>query len=81
MYVSMLPGIVNVRETCRLLHTRVSEHTGILAYTAWKELSLSALSNIIAHKRKTGHDVSLDDFSIVSSGCTKFDVLFRQRAC
>ena len=58
------------------LRPRVSEHMGFSTYTE-KELSRSALLSILAHKRKTGHDVSLDDFSILS-GSTQFDVLLRE---
>ena len=60
-----------VGETCRLLQTRVSEHMGFSTYTV---LSHSALLSILAHKRKTDNDASLDDFSILSPGSTQFYV-------
>ena len=50
---------------------------GILAYTG-KELTHSALSSILSHKIKTGPDVSVKDFSVLSQGSTPLDVLVRK---
>ena len=44
-------------------HYRVSEHMGTSAYTE-EVVSHSALSSILVHERKTGHDISLDNISI-----------------
>ena len=63
-----------IGETCHLLHTRITDHIGISAYTG-KPLSHSKLSSGLSHKVKTDHEISFDDFEILSSGSTQFDVL------
>ena len=51
---------------------------GILAY-AGKELNAhSASSSTLSHKIKTGHNVSMDDFSVLSQGYTPLDVLIQE---
>ena len=63
-----------IGETCRLLHTRISDHIGISAYTG-KPLSHSTLSSVLSHNVKTDHEISFDDFKILFSGSTQLDVL------
>ena len=55
-----------VGQTSRLLHTRISEHLGISALTGKKRVNPPPTS-ILSHHCDTGHPVSPDDFTILSS--------------
>ena len=48
-------------QTVRHLHTRVSEHLGVSAFTGHKSCS-PVMSSIFSHLNGTGHTASLDDF-------------------
>ena len=61
-------------ETCRKLHVRISDHMGISAYIGNK-ISQTGLSCVLTHSKHTGHPISYDDFSILVSGTSQFDVL------
>ena len=60
-----------VGKTCPLIHTRVSDHNGI-SVTRGKKLSNPSLSSILSHHRETGHPISFNDFSILSSCSSSF---------
>ena len=47
---------------------------GISAYTR-KAVSTSTLSSVLSHQKQTGRNVSLDDFSVLSSGASELNVL------
>lgn len=64
-------------ETTRHLHTRVSEHMGISALTG-KKLGSPPRGNILAHHHETGHPISFDDFSIISSCSFESELLLRE---
>ena len=66
-----------VGETCRLIHTGISEHICISTY-AGKALSHTTLSSVLPNKKQTGHDVACENFSILSSGSSQFDDLLRE---
>ena len=51
-----------------------SEHMWISAYMG-KAVSQSALSSNSTYKKQTGHNVSFDDFKIISSAMNQFDAL------
>ena len=40
---------------------------------------LSVFSSILEQKRKTGDDITQDDFSILSSGSTQFDYFHHEK--
>ena len=67
-----------IGETCRNLHTRVCEHRGISAYTDNEISSPAQLSSILTHNKKTEHPISFEDFAILSTGFSQFEVLLRE---
>ena len=50
---------------------------GILVPTG-KALSHTTLLSVLAHHKQTGHDISFDDFSILSSASSQLDVLLQE---
>ena len=64
-------------ETIRHLHTRISEHMGISACTG-KPLSKPSFSNILSHHQSSGHPIDPDDFSILTSCSSTFELLLRK---
>ena len=68
---------LHVGETVRHFHKRISEHMGISGYTG-KPLSKPPFSNIRDHHQSSGHPVSPDDFSILSSCSSSFELLLRE---
>ena len=64
-------------ETIRHLHTRISEHMGISACTG-KPLSKPFFSNILYHHQSSGHPIDPDDFSILTSCSSTFELLLRE---
>ena len=66
-----------VGETVRHFHKRISEHMGISGYTG-KPLSKPPFSNIRDHHQSSGHPISPDDFSILSSCSSSFELLLRE---
>ena len=63
-------------ETIHHLHTRISEHMGISACTG-KSLSKSSFSNILSHHQSSGHPIDPDDFSILTSCSSTFELIKR----
>ena len=70
-------GALYFGQTCRHLHTRISEHLGISPLSG-KKLTCSSLSAIQAHTRTTCHPISFDDFSIMSYCNTASELLIRE---
>ena len=66
-----------VVETIRHLHTRISEHMGISACTG-KPLSKPSFSNILSHHQSSGHPIDPDDFSVLTSCSSTFELLLRE---
>ena len=66
-----------VSETFRHSHTRASEHLGVSAYTG-KPLSYTSNSSVLTHHEQTGHSISIDDFSILSTSSSNFELLLRE---
>ena len=66
-----------VGETVRHFHKRISEHMGISGSTG-KPLSKPPFSNIRDHHQSSGHPISPDDFSILSSCFSSFELLLRE---
>ena len=66
-----------VGETVRHFHKRISEHMGISGSTG-KPLSKPPFSNIRDHHQSSGHPISSDDFSILSSCSSSFELLLRE---
>ena len=64
-------------ETIRHLYTRISEHMGISACTG-KPLSKPSFSNILSHHQSSGHPIDPDDFSILTSCSSTFELLLRE---
>ena len=64
-------------ETIRHLHTRISEHMGISACTG-KPLSKPSFSNILSYHQSSGHPIDPDDFSILTSCSSTFELLLRE---
>ena len=50
---------------------------GISALTG-KALLNTTLSSVLAYHKQTGHDISFDDFSILSSASSQLDVLLQE---
>ena len=69
--------VLYLDETCRQLHVRISDHVGISAYTGNK-ISQTSLSSVLMHSKHTGHPISYDDFSVLASGTSQFDVLIHE---
>ena len=63
-----------VGETVRHFHKRISEHMGISAFTG-KRLSKPPFSNIRDHHQASGHPISPDDFSVLSTCSSSFKLL------
>ena len=57
--------------------TRISEHMGISACTG-KRLSKPSFSNILSHHQSYGHPIDPDDFSILTSCSSTFELLLRE---
>ena len=65
-------------ETTWNLHTRIFEQMDISAHTGNATSHSTSLPNIVAHKRESGHPISFDDFSVLTSGHSQFDTLIRK---
>lgn len=61
----------------RHLHTRVCEHLGISSLTG-KLLSKVNESAVSQHKRDTGHQISFNDFSVLSHDTNDFFLLIKE---
>ena len=64
-------------ETIRHHHTRILEHMGISACTG-KPLSKPSFSNILSHHQSSGHPIDPDDFSILTSCASTFELFLRE---
>ena len=51
---------------------------GISAYTGNEISSPAQLSSILTHNKKTEHPISFEDFAILSTGFSQFEVLLRE---
>ena len=66
-----------IGQTSRLLHTRISKHLGISALTDKKRVNPPPTS-ILSHHCDTGHPVSPDHFTILSSSSCNSERLVRE---
>ena len=66
-----------IGQTCRLLHTRISDHLGISAITGKKRVN-PAPTSILLHERDTGHPVSPHDLNVLSSSTSSLELLIRE---
>ena len=66
-----------VGESVRHSHKRISELMGISAFTG-KPLSKPPFSNIRDHHQASGHPISSDDFSVLSTCSLFFELLLRE---
>ena len=68
---------LHVGETVRHFHKHISEHMGISDSTG-KPLSKPPFSNIRDYHQSSGHPISPDDFSILSSCSSSFELLLKE---
>ena len=66
-------------ETTLNLHTKICKYMGISAHTGNETSYSTSLSNILTHKRETGHPISFDNFSVLANGRSESDTLIRER--
>ena len=66
-------GTLYVGQTHRHIHTRISEHVGVSSKTGNK-LSVSQMSAVLTHHHLSKHTISNSDFTILTSGNSKFDL-------
>ena len=69
-----------VGETVRHFHKRISGHMGISVFTG-KPLSKPPYSNIRDHHQASGHPISPDDFSVLSTSSSFFAIIFSTLQC
>ena len=65
-----------VGQTSRPLHTQISEHLGISGLTGKKRVI--SPTNILSHHCDTGHNISSNDFNILSSSSFNSELLVRE---
>ena len=70
-------ALLYVGETVRHFHKRISEHMEISGSTG-KPLSKPPFSKIRDHHQSSGHPISSDDFPILSSCSSSFELLLRE---
>ena len=70
-------GALYVGQTRRHIHTRISEHMGVSSKTGNK-LSVSQMSAVLIHHHLSKHTISDSDFTILTSGNSKFDLEMRE---
>ena len=63
-------------KVARNIWERISEHMGISASTG-KPLSKPSFSNILSYHQSSGHPIDPDDFSILASCSSTFELLLR----
>ena len=66
-----------VEKTCPHIHKRISDHKGISVIQA-KKPSNPSLSSILSHHRETDHPLSFNDFSILSSFSSSFELSLQE---
>ena len=64
-------------ETIRHFQTRISERMGILVCTD-KSLSKLSFSNILSHHQSSGHATKPEDFCVLTSCSSFFELLLRE---
>ena len=70
-------GALYVGQTRRHIHARISEHMGVSSKTGSK-LSVSQMSAVLTHHHLSKHTISDSDFTILTSGNSKFDLEMRE---
>ena len=70
-------GALYVGQTRRHIQTRISEHMGVSSKTGNK-LSVLQMSAVLTHHHLSGHNISDSDFTILTSGNSKFDLEMRE---
>ena len=70
-------GALYVGQTRRHIHTRISEHMGVSSKTGNK-LSVWQMSAVLTDHHLSGHNISDSDFTILTSGNSKFDLEMRE---
>ena len=68
---------LHLGETNDQLHVRIYDHIGISTYIGNK-IAQTGLSSVLTHRKHAGHLISYDDFSVLASGTSQFDVLIRE---
>ena len=78
-YTCRCCGASYLGQTRRHSHTRISENMRVLPLTG-KKRAIHSLSSVLAHPHRTGHSISPDDFTIVSScrSNSNFELLLRE---
>ena len=76
-YKCQSSGALYVGQTRRHIHTRISEYMGVSSKTGNK-LSVSRMSAVLTHHHLSKHTMSDSDFSILTSGNSKFDLEMRE---
>ena len=70
-------GALYVGQTRRHIHMRISEHMGVSSKTG-KKRSVSQSSAVLTHHHLSKHTISDSDFTILTSGNSKFDLEMRE---
>ena len=70
-------GALYVGQTRRHIHMQISKHMGVSSKTGNK-LSVSQMSAVLTHHYLSGHNISDSDFTILTSGNSKFDLEMRE---
>ena len=74
----MLSRVVCWSNTPTYIHTRISEHIGDSASKIGNKLSVSQMSAVLTHYHLSGQNISDSDFTILTSGNSKFDLVMRE---
>ena len=59
------------------IHTRISKNMGVSSKNGNK-LSVSQMSAVLTHHHLSGHNISDSDFTMLTSGNSKFDLEMRE---
>ena len=75
--VNAVAHVTYVGQTRRHIHTRISEHVRVSSKTGSK-LSVSQMSAVLTHNHLSKHTISDSDFTVLTSGNSKFDLEMRE---
>ena len=68
-----------VGQTRQHIHTRISEHVGVSSKTGSKlSVSVSQMSAVLTHHHLSKHTIPDSDFTVLTSGNSKFDLEMRE---
>ena len=71
-------GALYVGQTRRHMHTQISEHMGVASKTGNKLSVSQMMSAVLTHYHLSKHTISDSDFTILTSGNSKFDLEMRE---